>query len=92
MSDIALTDTYELQIESGDFAITDSEAQSIKLLFDTSKGDWTQSLLTGIGGVKWLKGRLDARFEREIQLQIQADTIQTLRVDVVSEEIFISKK
>jgi hypothetical protein len=92
MSDIELTDSYELAIVNGDFAVSDSEAQSIKLLFDTTKGNWTQNKETGIGAIKWRKGTLDARFEREIALQLEADGFKDLRVDVIGNETYISKK
>ncbi len=92
MTDISLTDTYEFDIDNGDFKSGDAVGQHIRLLFDTTKGDWTQNPLTGIGAIKWLNGRLDARFEREIQLQIEADGQTGLTVEVHGKEIFISKK
>lgn len=92
MIDILLTDAYEFEVENGDFKTGDAVGQHIRLLFDTAKGDWTQNPLTGIGAVKWLNGVLDARFEREIQLQIEADGQTGLTVEVHGEEIFISKK
>ena len=92
MTDILLTDDYQFESENGDFKTGDAEAQQIRLLFDTAKGDWTQSPLTGIAAVKWLNGRLDARFEREVQLQMEADGLTDLRVEVVGDQISVSKK
>jgi len=92
MIDILLKDDYQLDTEGGDFKTGDSEGQHIRLLFDTAKGDWTQNPLTGIAAIKWLNGPLDARFEREIQLQVEADGLTGLRVDVQNDNIFISKK
>ncbi len=92
MKDILLKDNYQFDTEGGDFKVGDSEGQHIRLLFDTAKGDWTQSPLTGIGAVKWQNGVLDARFEREVQLQLEADGLTNFAVDVKDKDIFIFQK
>ena len=92
MTDILLKDDYQFDTEGGDFKVGDSEGQHIRLLFDTAKGAWTQSPLSGIAAVKWLNGPLDAQFEREIQLQLEADGLSDLRVEIQNDNIYISKK
>ena len=92
MKDILFGASYELEIENGDFKIGDSEAQNIQLLMDTQKGDWSQSPLTGIGLVRWKNGRLDARLEREIILQLTADGLTDLKVNIEGKQINIDRK
>ena len=92
MTDILLTDGYAFETENGDFKTGDAQAQHIRLLLDTAKGDWAQSPLTGVALVKWLNGRLDGRLEREIQLQMEADGLSDLRVNIENDQIYIGKK
>ncbi len=92
MMDILLDEDYNFKISTtGDFEIGDSEAQHIRLLFDTFRGDWTQNPLVGIGLVRWKNGILDARFERETQLQFEADGLGNLSIDVQGATVFVSK-
>jgi hypothetical protein len=92
MTDILLDENYEILFENGDFKVGDSEGQHIKLLLDTFKGDWTQNPTTGIGLIRWKNGRMDARFERECQLQFTADGLTDLKIKVINDTINIDKK
>lgn len=91
MADILLNDVYEFEIENGDFKTGESQAQDVRLLMDTSKGDWTENDQVGIGLIRWTNGNLDARLEREIQLQFDAAGFTDLSIDIENQTIFISK-
>ena len=92
MTDINLDSNYNILFENGDLKVGDSEGQSIQLLLDTSKGEWTQNPLTGVGLVKWLNGRLNGVLEREIQLQLKVDGLNNLRVNIDNGNILIDRK
>jgi hypothetical protein len=91
MVDILLNSEYEFEIENGDFKTGESEAQDIRLLMDTSKGHWTENELVGVGLIRWKNGVLDAALEKEIQLQFEAAGLTGLEIDIVGNDIFITK-
>lgn len=75
----------------GDFDMGDSEGQHILLLLDTTQGDWTQNLLAGVGAKRWINGRLDARFEREVRLQLEVDGLKDLDIEIEGSNVFINR-
>jgi hypothetical protein len=81
-----------INFDKGDFAVGDAEGQSILLLLDTTKGDWTQNPLVGVGAKRWINGRLDARFEREVRLQLEADGLKDLKIEIDENNVFINRK
>jgi hypothetical protein len=96
MTDILLQDEAEqdlaFDMAKGDFALGESEGQHILLLLDTTKGDWTQNLLVGVGAKRWINGRLDARFEREVRLQLEADGLTNLDIEIEGSNVFINRQ
>jgi hypothetical protein len=95
MTDILLQDdTGDLAFDmsKGDFEIGESEGQHIMLLLDTTKGNWTQNLLAGVGAKRWIHGRLDARFEREVRLQLEVDGLKNLDIEIEGSNILINRK
>jgi hypothetical protein len=81
-----------IDFDKGDFAVGDAEGQSILLLMDTTKGDWTQNTQVGVGAKRWINGRLDARFEREVRLQLEADGLKDLKLEIEHDNVFINRK
>ena len=83
MTDYLLTDTGDLSIVNGDFAIGDSELQDIELLITSAKGAWKEHPLTGVGIRQLVKSRAtEVRIKRDINEQLTLDGFKSIDIDI----------
>lgn len=82
MNDIALTDTYDIAVQNGDFCLTECLKQSQMLLLHTNKGEWKQHPTMGVGIVNYLEQHTPANLAREIREQFAKDGMQVESVNI----------
>jgi len=78
--------TGDIEIDNGDFVVSESDQQHIEDILISSKGDYKQSPFSGVGIRDWLKGPSSLSIindlEKEIRMQLVYDSfsIKTLRM------------
>ena len=82
MTDIALTNEYDLATSNGDFRIDECLKQSQMLLLQTNKGEWKQNPTMGVGVVNYLEDYDTTGLAREIREQFAKDGMQVDRVNI----------
>lgn len=76
MKDILLDNNYDMQITNGDLLISESAHQDVELLLITSKGEWKQWPLTGVGILDYHHAPQNIpALKREIQIQLTDNKI-----------------
>lgn len=76
MNDLLLDDKYDLQIESGDLVIGNSDNQHQNLLLATEPGAWKENPLVGVGAINYLENESVADLMYAIRTQFTADGMQ----------------
>jgi len=89
MNDIILDNENDLMISGGDFVVTDSLKQNQKMLLITSKGEWKQHPLTGVGAYDFLKSENYGALHNEIKSQFKADGITVNKITIKNNSITI---
>ncbi|MGH2643542.1 MAG: hypothetical protein ACRDE2_06320 [Chitinophagaceae bacterium] len=84
MQDIMLSNTYDLNVANGDFAIGESIEQHQQLLLLTNPGEWKENPEAGIGVSNYLLDETPADLKRAIRMGFNADgmTVDQITVDV----------
>jgi len=86
-------DTADLIIKDGDFVIDYSDRHHIETLVRSEKGEFKQSPLTGIGVMNYINAPLTreikTKFEKDIRLQLSADSFEITQVAVENFENII---
>jgi hypothetical protein len=73
-------------IVNGDFVVDYSETQEIEFLFRTQKGQYYESLLTGIGLVNELNSTIERQdFINKATEQLKLDGFTNVTVELVSD-------
>lgn len=73
-TDIILDDDMEYTISNGDFAIGESDQQSVILVLNTNQGSWKFHPICGMGINKYIgSSNAQAIMKRDISVQLQAD-------------------
>ena len=88
MEDILTDSSNDIMTAAGDFATGDSGEQSIRLLMNTSKGEWKENPLTEMKVVESVKGGVVGYLEQhdsnmlssEIQTQLTRDGAKVRRI------------
>lgn len=78
MNDISLSTGEDLFITAGDFAIVESTSQHQQELLLTSKGDWKENPLVGIGIEEYFDDEAAQNIIRAIAQQFMADGMEVL--------------
>lgn len=83
MKDLLLNDTGDLLIQNGDVKIGESTLQHQNLLLLTTKGDWRENPLTGVGAAGFLKDENKGELLAEIKKEFEKDgmTVNALSLD-----------
>lgn len=76
MKDLQLDQEGDLLFENGDFSISDSEAQHIELILQSSQGQWKESPEMGANLHKAQSGVIDRFLNRDIRVQLEADGVE----------------
>lgn len=82
MTDITLTDNYDLAVSNGDFCLEESLKQSQMLLLETNKGEWKQNPTMGVGVINYVEDYTAARLAREIREQFAKDGMQVINIRI----------
>lgn len=82
MKDIKLTDDYDLEIENGDFVISNSDERHIEHLLISKQGEWKNSPLTGCDIQKAQNGGITRMLDRHIRIQMEADGFQLEKLTI----------
>ena len=82
--DILLDDTYNLQIQDGDFVIGDSQGQEVEQILMSAPGQWRQNPTIGFNIVRFAKAPSSEseRFVKELVKHLQLDGKQDIEIDV----------
>lgn len=80
MEDILTDSSNDIMTAAGDFATGDSGEQSIRLLMNTSKGEWKENPLSGVGVVGYLEQHDSNMLSGEIQTQLTRDGARVRRI------------
>jgi len=87
--DIGIDNDNELQFQDGDFAIVKSDELHVKNIFISSKGNWRNSPLTGVGIRNYINSPDSIltrnQLMKQIRLQLEFDgyKIGVLKVDSI---------
>ncbi|MEZ5017336.1 MAG: hypothetical protein R2800_09815 [Flavipsychrobacter sp.] len=77
-----------LTVRNGDFVVSDSELVHIEHILKSSKGDWKNAPLLGVGISRWVNGNNQGlsleKLATEIELQLILDGYKPLQVQVNS--------
>ncbi|EKB58400.1 hypothetical protein [Bergeyella zoohelcum] len=87
MKDSTLNQNYDVQIENGDFIVSDSQNQSIELLLSSAQGEWKESPLTGANLHKAKHGKIDRDLYRHIGVQLKADGFNATKLQITTNGI-----
>ena len=90
MEDLLLNDNGDLSIANGDLSIGESTTQHQRLLLTTTKGDWRENPLAGVGTAAYLKDELPGELLAEIKKEFQKDGMQVSKVSLVDENIIVN--
>lgn len=89
MKDILLNNELDLDIANGDIVVGESTVQHQQLLLVTSKGDWKENPLVGVGAAAFLKDEDESGLLNEIRVEFQKDGMDVKAVNIQSGEINI---
>jgi hypothetical protein len=89
MKDILLNTELDLDIANGDLVVGESTVQHQQLLLVTSKGDWKENPLVGVGAAAFLKDEDESGLLNEIRIEFQKDGMDVKAVNIQSGEINI---
>jgi protein involved in temperature-dependent protein secretion len=89
MKDILLNTELDLDIADGDLVVGESTVQHQQLLLVTSKGDWKENPLIGVGAAAFLKDEDESGLLNMIRIEFQKDGMDVKAVNIQSGEINI---
>ncbi len=93
VKDFISKDTADIAIKDGDFLVGYSDQHHIEDLVRSEKGEYKQNPLTGIGIVNYINAPLTrevkTRLEKDIRLQLTADSFEITQVAVENFESII---
>lgn len=83
--DIILNDEGDVAFKSGDFIVSDAEAQHIQSIIESNKGDYKYDPTLGVDAQKRISGRADI-LQREIQFQLVRDgyKVRDVKIEVTN--------
>jgi hypothetical protein len=83
MKDLLLDESGDLSLEGGDLTVGESTLQHQSLLLHTTKGDWRENPLAGVGVAGFLKDELPGELLAEIKKEFEKDgmTVNSLFLD-----------
>ena len=95
MTDILVTDTYELQIEDGDLVLDASDAQNQQFIIKADKGNFLETPTIGVGIDQYLNSNMAAylpKIRKDIEVNFQLDDYLLLDLTLDENTIdFIAK-
>lgn len=90
MNDLMLNENVDLLIVSGDLIVADSTLQHQNLLLSTSKGEWRENPLSGVGAAAFLKDNLYGELLAEIKKEFEKDGMKVTNVALDDENIIVN--
>jgi len=95
MTDILLTDTYELQVVDGDLVLDASDTQNQQCIVKAEKGNYLEFPTIGVGIDKYLNSNLGvyiAKIRKDIEVNFQLDNYALVDLQLSESSIdFIAK-
>ena len=88
--DIGLTDSYDLQIQAGDFTVVESTAQHQQQLILNNKGDYKQNPTVGVGAFDYMDDENYAALIRNISIEFSRDGMDVMGIKMTPEGIINS--
>lgn len=92
MTDLLLTQDYDLEIKNGDFVIGDSQEQSVELLLMSNQGEFKLNPEAGCNILSAKNGTIGRLLDREIRVQLEADGFQLENLKITENGIDVSGK
>lgn len=93
VKDFISGDTADTIIKDGDFLVDYSDQHHIEDLVRSEKGEYKQHPLTGIGIANYINApltrELKTRLEKDIRIQLSADSFEITQVEVENFESII---
>ena len=90
MTDLILTQDYDLQIKNGDFVIGDSQEQNVELMLMSKQGEFKLNPEAGCNILSAKNGVIGRLLDREIRIQLEADGFQLENLTITEKGIDVS--
>jgi hypothetical protein len=90
MQDILLNDNWDVLLSNGDLIMGESTLQHQRLLLATTKADWRENPLIGIGAAAYLKDEQPGELLSEIKKEFEKDNMLVTKVNLVDDNIIIN--
>ena len=90
MNDLLLNENGDLFIINGNLIVAESTIQHQRLLLETTKGDWRENPLAGVGAAGFLKDDLQGELFSEIKKEFEKDGMQVTNITLDDENIIIN--
>lgn len=90
MTDLLLTQDYDLEIKNGDFAIGNSQEQSVELMLMSKQGEYKLNPEAGCNILSAKNGVIGRMLDREIRVQLEADGFQLENLTITENGIDVS--
>ena len=91
MTDLILTDDFDLKIEGGDFVFGDATEQNQDLLLLIDKGQLRQFPYVGVGVVNYLNDDNIQQMHGEVVKQYELDGLSIISLEVTSQGVIKRK-
>jgi hypothetical protein len=90
MKDLQLNENGDLLVVSGNLIVAESTLQHQHLLLTTSKGEWRENPLAGVGAAAFLKDELSGELLAEIKKDFENDGMIVTNIALDNENIIVN--
>jgi len=90
MQDLLIDENWDLILLNGDLTVGESTIQHQRLLLATSKADWRENVLTGVGTVAYLKDEQYGELLSETKKEFEKDGMLVTKVNLVDDNIIVN--
>ena len=90
MNDLGLTDLDDLDIQGGDFSITESTAQHQRQLILNNKGDFKQNPTIGVGAFEYFDDEHIQEMIRAVSIEFSRDGMEVQSVKLTPDGKILS--
>ncbi len=81
--DIILNEDFDLLVEGGDFAVSESDEQHVQLIATSNKGDWREEPTLGLNPAKFVNAvGAASKLKRALQLELRKDGYGDLAIEM----------
>lgn len=86
MTDLLVDSNNDLIVENGDFVVGEADQQHMESIIISSKGDWKQHPLVGVGINQYTNAPLTriikTELEKEMRLQLEVDGFKNIGITI----------